>query len=322
MGPAPRGPGSIRRVLRIILTIVVAVAVGVVSERRAGPRAHRARQLALHAMLWVLLPFVVYVNIARLHLSVDAGLSMAVAAVAVMTTGVLMWRLGQGPLALPRSSTGAAIVCTIQANTAYLGLPLCATLFAHADLPRAVAYDSIVSLPLFLFGGYGVGAIFGDQVRDARVHERLRIALLRNPILAAVAAGLLVPGAWAPHALVSPSHTAVFALLPLGFYVVGVTLADEAQDGTLRIPPPLTPAVAAVSSLRLLLVPAVLLAASALIRVPAPFFLLAAMPVGINTLIVGHATGLDLRLTASSITWTTTVVLAVVLGLTFAGVLG
>jgi predicted permease len=307
---------------RIVVTIVAAVALGVVSERRAGVRAHHARRLALQAMLWVLVPFVVYVNIARLHLTVDAGLSLAIAAAAVASSGFLMWRLGKGPLALPRPATGAAIVCTIQANTAYLGLPLCATVFAHAELPRAVAYDSLVSLPMFLFGGYSVGAIFGERARDASVGKRLRGTFLRHPILLALVAGLVVPSTWAPHALVEPARIAVFALLPLGFYAVGVTLADEAKDGTLRIPPSLTPPVATVGSLRLLLAPAALLAASALIAVPAPFFLLAAMPVGVNTLIVGHATGLDLRLTASSITWTTTVVLLVALVLTFAGVLG
>jgi predicted permease len=309
-------------VLRIVLTVVLAVALGAASERRAPAAARRARRLALDAMLWVLVPFVAYVNIARLHLSLDAALSMAVAAAAITTAGFLAWRLGRGPLALGRASTGAAIVCTIQANTAYLGLPLCATLFAHAQLPRAVAYDAIVSLPMFLIGGYGIGALFGEHAREARLHTRLGHTLLRHPILVAVLAGLLVPRSWAPHALVGPARVAIFTLLPLGFYAVGVTLAAEAQDGVLRVPPPLTPPVAAVGTLRLLLVPAALLAASAVIAVPAPFFLQAAMPVGVNTLLVGHATGLDLRLTAAAIAWTTTIVLAAVLALTLAGVLG
>ena len=82
----------------------------------------------------------------------------------------------------------------------------------------------------------------------------------------------------------TPSHVAVYALLPLGFFVVGVTLGDEAKDGTLRIPPPLTPPIAAVVLLRMAFVPLVLLVVGLLlIDVPAPFYLLAAMPVGINT---------------------------------------
>ena len=90
-----------------------------------------------------------------------------------------------------------------------------------------------------------------------------------------------------------------------------MTLGDEAKEGTLRIPPPLSPPIVAVTLLRMAFVPLVLLVVGLLfIDVPAPFYLMAAMPVGVNTVLVGHATGLDLRLTSSAIAWTTTVALA------------
>jgi len=208
--------------------------------------------------------------------------------------------------------TRTFVAGTIQANTGYLGLPLCAALFTHAQFTQAVAYDALITVPTFALGAYGVGAVYGD-VPEARLHARVRTALLRNPILPAVLAGLLVPAAWAPHALVLPSRIAVFALLPLGFLAVGITLADEAQDGMLRIPPPLTPPLATVALVRMLFVPAVLLVVGlALLDVPAPFYLLAAMPTGVNSVVVAHATRLDLSMTASSITWTTTIALVVV----------
>ena len=306
--------------LPIILTVIAAVGVGVASERRAGVFAHRARMFVLRAMLWVLVPFVVYVNIARLHLTVDAGLSIAIALAVIAVCGVLAWRAARGPLALARPSAGAAIICTIQSNTGYLGLPLCAALFTHAQLTQAVAYDALITLPTFLFASYAIGALFGHAA-DLRARERMQAVLARNPVLLAVIAGLLVPRAWAPHALVTPSRVAIFALLPLGFYVVGVTLADEAQEGALAIPPPLTPPVAVVGALRMALPPLALLAASAAIDVPAPFFLLAAMPVGINTVVVAHSTGLDLRLASTSIAWTTAVALAAIAVLAAVGVL-
>lgn len=306
--------------LAIVLTVVVAVAVGAALERRANAAAHRARTLALRLALWVLLPFVAYVNIARTHLTVDAGISIAVAAVGLVACGLAMWRLA-GVLGLTRDATGAAIVCAIQSNTAYLGLPLVAALFTHAEFTQAVAYDALVTLPMFVLGSYGVGAVFGTE-RDAALVVRLRAGILRNPVLPAVIAGLLVPEAWAPEALELPSRVAVFALLPIGFFVVGVTLADEAKDGTLRIPPPLTPAVATAAALRLLFVPAVLLLAGLLIDVPSSYYLLAAMPVGVNTVLVAHATGLDLRPIAAAIAWTTTVALVAVVALDVAGVLG
>jgi predicted permease len=296
-------------VLAIVLTVILATGAGVAVERRDNAAADRARRLLLRAMLWVLVPFVAYVNIARAHLSLDATLAIAIAAASIVVAGAIMWRLGRGPLALRGPTAGAAIVATIQANTAYFGLPLVAALYTHAQLAQAVAYDGLVSLPMFMIGSFSVGARFG-HASGGGLRAQLSAGLLRNPVLYAVAAGLLVPDAWAPAALVTPSHLAVLALLPLGFFIVGVTLGDEAKDGMLRIPPPLTPPIAAVVVLRMAFVPLVLLLAGLLlIDVPAPFYLMAAMPVGVNTVLVGHATGLDLRLTSSSIAWTTVVAL-------------
>jgi len=303
-------------VLWIVLTVIVATAVGVAVERRDNARAHKLRQVLLQAMLWVLVPFVAYVNIARAHLSLDATLSIAIAAASIVVAGAIMWRLAHGPFALPSASAGAAVVTTIQANTAYFGLPLIAALFSHAELSQAVVYDGLVSLPMFVIGSYSVGARLG-HAREGGVREQLRTGLVRNPVLWAVVAALVVPEAWAPAALVTPSHVAVYALLPLGFFIVGVTLGDEAKDGMLRIPPPLTPPIGAVVVLRMAFVPLVLLVVGLLwIDVPAPFYVMAAMPVGINTVLVGHATGLDLRLTSSAIAWTTVVALVGIVVLT------
>ena len=300
----------------IALTTILATAVGVAVERRDNAHAHAARLVLLRLMLWVLVPFVAYVNIARAHLSLDATLSIAIAATSIVVAGTIMWRLGRGPFALPDASVGAGIVSTIQANTAYFGLPVIAALFTHAQLSQAVVYDGLVSLPMFVIGSYSVGARLG-HARAGGVREQLRTGLVRNPVLWAVLAGLLVPEAWAPAALVTPSHLAVYALLPLGFFIVGVTLGDEAKDGTLRIPPPLTRPIAAVVLLRMAFVPLVLAVVGlTLIDVPPPFYVMAAMPVGVNTVLVGHATGLDLRLTSSSIAWTTTIALAGIVVLT------
>jgi predicted permease len=301
--------------LLIVLTVLVATAVGVIAERRDNARARAARLVVLQLMLWVLVPFVAYVNIARARLSLDATLSIAIAAAAIAVAGTIMWRLARGPFALPSGTAGAAIVTTIQANTAYFGLPLIAALFTHAELSQAVVYDGLVSLPMFVIGSYGVGARLG-HAREGGLRAQLRTGLLRNPVLWAVLVALLVPEAWAPEALVTPSHVAVYALLPLGFLVVGMTLGDEATDGMPRIPPPLTPPVVAVMLLRMAFVPLVLLVVGLLlIDVPAPFYVMAAMPVGINTVLVGHATGLDLRLTSSAIAWTTVVALLGVVAL-------
>jgi predicted permease len=290
--------------LWIVLTVLVATAVGVAVARRANARAHAARLVVMRTMLWVLVPFVAYVNIARAHLPLDATIAIAIAAAGVIAAGTTMWRLGRGPFRLPDASIGAAIVATIQPNSAYFGLPLVAVLFSHEQLAQAIVYDGLVSLPTFAIGSFSVGARFG-RARTDGMRAQLRTGLLRNPVLWGVLAGLLVPEAWAPAWLVTPSHLAVYALLPLGFFVVGVTLGDEAKEGMLRIPPPLTPPIATAVALQMAFVPIVLLLAGLLIDVPPCFYVMAAMPVGVNTVLVAHATGLDLRLIVSAIAWST-----------------
>jgi len=292
--------------LLIVLTVIVATAAGVAVERRDNARADALRLVVMQAMLWVLVPFVAYVNVARAHLSTDATIAIAIAAAGVVAAGAIMWRLGRGPFRLPDASVGAAIVATIQPNSSYFGLPLVAALFSHAQLAQAVVYDSLITLPTFVLGSFSVGAHFGSA-RAGGLGEQLRAGLLRNPVLMAVSAGFLVPESWAPDVLVTPSHLAIYALLPLGFFVVGVTLGDEAKDGTLRLPPPLSRPIAAVVALQMAFVPLVLLVVGLAIDVPACFYVMAAMPVGVNTVLVGHATGLDLRLISSAIAWSTVV---------------
>jgi predicted permease len=93
-----------------------------------------------------------------------------------------------------------------------------------------------------------------------------------------------------------------------------VTLAAEADEGVPVFPPPLSHAVGLVLALRLAVAPALLyLMALALIDLPDSYLLLAAMPCGINTLVVAHAYGLDMRIAAGAVAWSTAVVVAIAL---------
>jgi predicted permease len=138
---------------------------------------------------------------------------------------------------------------------------------------------------------------------------RLRAFVTRNPPLAAVVLGLLAPDALDPDVLVHISQGILIGLLPIGFFVLGVNLMAEREEGVLAFPPPLTPPLAAVVLLRLVVAPGLVLLASALIvTLPDAYLLQAAMPTGINSMLVAHAYGLDLKLTAGAVAWTTTLV--------------
>jgi predicted permease len=206
----------------------------------------------------------------------------------------------------------------MQANTGYVGLPFVAVLLGSSQLGVGAAYDALVTNPVLFLGIFGVGAAFGERAGET-ARERLRAFVLRNPPLIAAVAALLAPAALAPDALVDASRIAVFAFVPLGFFAVGVTLAQESEEGALPFPPPLTPAVASALGLRLLVAPAVLLALAApLVSLPDAYLLMSAMPTGINTLVVAHVYGLDLRIAAGAIAWSTAIVVVagVVISLT------
>jgi predicted permease len=265
----------------------------------------------MRTMLFVLVPPVVFFNLVRLELTADVGAGIALGWVVVAASGVLAWLVGARILALGRPSTGSLINATLHPNTGYLGLPLCAAVLGADALDEAVAYDVLVGVPTLLLGVFGVGAAFGTKAGET-VRDRLQAFFTRNPPLYAAVAALAAPDALAPEVLVDASRVLVFALLPLGFFAVGVTLAEEAEHGAVPFPPPFTRRIAAALVLRLAVAPALLLAAAApLIDLPDAYLLLAAMPSGLNGMIVAHAYGLDLPFSAGAIAWGTTVVLVV-----------
>jgi predicted permease len=292
----------------IAATIAAALAVGASAEHRYGAGAHRAAQLVLRTMLYALVPFIAFFNIARLHVDANVGGGIGLGYVALAVTGGLAYVAGRRLLALSRPGTGSLMCSVVQGNTGYLGLPLTVALLGSHRLGEAVAYDSLVQAPTLLVAGFGIGAAFGTRAGEG-ARQRLRAFIARNPPLVAVIAGLLAPESLSPDVLVHVSRVLVISLLPLGFFAVGVTLAGEAEQGAIRFPPPFTRAIGVALGLRLLVAPGLLaLLAYPLIHLPAPYLLLAAMPSGINGLVIAHAYGLDLSLSSGAIAWSTAVV--------------
>jgi predicted permease len=288
----------------IAVVVGVAVAAGVSFQRRRPDRAGDVARAILRAMLLFLVPPVVFFNVAQLQFTHDVGGGIVLGWVALAITGVIAHFAGTRLLGLSRPSTGSLIIAGLQPNSGYLGLPLCAAVLGTSSLDRAVAYDTLVVAPMLLLGVFGVGAAYGSRSGETR-RERARTFLARNPPLLAAVAGLLVPDALAPELLVDASRVLVFALLPLGFFTVGVTLTQE----RLRVPPPMTRPLATALAFRLVLAPLLLLALAApLIDLPTSFLILAAMPPGLNGLAVAHAYGLDLAFTAGAIAWGTGIV--------------
>lgn len=297
----------------LALAILASVVAGVSAERRYGAGALALTRRILDAMLYGALPFIVFFVLARAELTAGAGIGLLLGYASLAVVGLGAYLLATRVLALPTPTAAMVVVAAIMGNTGFFGAPVVATILDHDDLGAAITYDALVSGPMFFVVAFAVAAAFTTRGETAGV--RLRTYLLRNPPLVAVAAALLAPDALAPDVLVEIARVAVIGLAPVGFFVVGVQLAAE----RIRFPPPLPKPVGVVIALRMGVAPLLLLglATATAADVPDAYLLQAAMPVGVNTLVVAHAYDLDRGLAAAALAWSTA--LALVAGLLAAG---
>jgi predicted permease len=267
----------------------------------------------------VVTPIVVFFNLARLEITADVGAGIALGWTALALTALIAWGVGRRLLHLERPSAGVLSIVGLQGNTGLLGLPVVAVLLGFDELSEAVAYDALVQQPAFLLGSFGIAAATGTRAGET-ARQRVRTFFLRNPVLPAVVAALVAPDALAPDVLVDASRVLLLAVPALGFFAIGVTLAEEADDGALAFPPPLTPRIGAALVIRLVLAPLLLVALAApFIDLPEAFILMAAMPAGLYIVALAHTYGLDLGYAASAIVWTTIVAVPVLVAAAIIG---
>jgi malate permease and related proteins len=297
-------------VLLTAAAIVVATGIGIWAERRWPQRSAEASRKALVLILYAVLPPVIFLNLAAADIDLDHGVGLTLGWLALALTSAAVWWVSTRLLRLPRHQVGAMICTVLVVNTGYLGYPMTVALLGDEQLSDAVLWDVLVSGPGLLLGAFAVGAAFGTKAGES-ARQRVGAFFTRNPPLYAAIAGLLAPRALAPDLLVDISQVMVIAILPVGFFVVGATLAEGAEQGELPLPPPLTRQVAVSLVGRLVLAPALLLAMAApLIDLPSAYLLLAAMPSGLNGMVVSHAYGLDNQIVAEAIVWSTAIVVA------------
>jgi len=297
----------------IIAAIVVATGAGVAAERRWPERAGHDSRRALLWILYLVLPPVTFFNLVHVSFDADLGGGIGLALIATMLAAATAWAVGSRVLRLTPPETGAAITCTLVANTAYLGYPLTIALLGSDQLGEAVAYDIAVGAPALLIGAFSAGAAFGTRAGEG-AGQRTGAFFARNMPLYAAILALIAPASLAPDLLVEVSRVVVVAILPVGFFAVGAALMEDAGAEGLRMPPPLTRSTALVIATKLAVLPALLyLLALPLIDLPDTYLLMALMPSGLNSMIVTHAYGLDLATTAEAVTWTTAIVVVVAL---------
>jgi len=289
------------------VAIAVSASAGVAAEQRCPATAVSWARRLLVISLYTLIPFVVFFNLDRAHLNADLAGGLVTGSVAILSAVGLAWVAGSRLLRLARPSTGTLISTTAVPNSGYLGYPLTASLLGFHALGQAVVYDVIVVSPCLLLIAFGAGASFGTRAGES-LGERATAFLTRNPPLYAAIAAVIAPASFAPDVLVDISRGMVIALLPIGFFAVGAVLAEETEEGTLELGSPFSPPIGAAILLRLAIAPGLLLLLSLpFIDLPGPYLLLAAMPCGVNSLLVSHVYGLDAKLAAQAVAWTTSI---------------
>ena len=300
--------------LWILLTILVSVAAGIYGEHRWPEKAGSGSRRGLLLILYFVLPPIVFFNLVHVELSFGGGAGIGAGILTSICVGLLAWFLAVPVLKLDRPVAGAVICSAVLANTSYLGYPMVYTLMGGEALTNAVLFDVVVSYLTLMIGAFGVGAAFGTKAGEG-FRERLKAFFFKNPLLVAAVLGLLAPESLAPDLAVDISRVLVVIPLVVGFFAVGAILTEEVRDGVMKVPPRPHKPLGAVLICRLVAAPALLLLFTLPFSgVPDSYYLLAVMPTGLNSMIVGHAYGLDLRTAAEAIVYTTTIVLLGVAG--------
>lgn len=297
--------------LTLAATSLTALILGVMAERRWRVGARKLSGRLLETVVYVVMPIVVFLTIIELKLTGAVGAGLAFGLTERVVAVAAAWLVATRLIALNRPQTGALMAVTAIANTGYLGIPLTAMLIGSNQIGLAVAYENLVNAPAVLVIGFGVGAVFGTK-SGSTWKQRLTAFLTRNPPLYALIVALFMPKSVAPSWGVDVAHTLALGIAPVGFFALGVNLMLEHDETGVRVfPPPMTPAIAAAIGIRLAVAPTVMICLSSLIvSVPHTFLLEAAMPSGINALVVAHLYGLDMKITVGAITWSTAIVVA------------
>ena len=159
-----------------------------------------AARRALTLLLYVLLPPVIFFNLAAADIDLEPRRRPGPRHRSPSSLGLAARLVGREPGACSCRGlqTGAVVCAVLSVNTGYLGYPLTVALLGRDQLSTAVLYDVLVTGPCLLLGAFAVGAAFGTKAGETP-RQRVRAFFTRNPPLYAAIAGLLAPQALAPH---------------------------------------------------------------------------------------------------------------------------
>jgi predicted permease len=299
----------------IVITMAVSGALGGVFAHRHPETSESFARRLMNVILWVIIPPVLYFNLVHFEFTAQTTRALGVAWAGNLLLVAVAFAVA-GRFTLTRPQVGAFVCCAVMGNTAYLGYAFAVAALGSAELETAIIYDIVVMLPSLIFIAFSIGAAYGTVADSPK--DRFKSYFTRNPLLFTAALALISPDSFSPDWARDITHILVYTLLPGGFFAVGIIVRHESELDGLSFPPKLTGPIAASSLLKLAFLPLFLLAASATVtKIPTAYMLQAMMPTGVNNLLLANNYGLDRKLTAGIIVWTTLVIAVVGVAIEF-----
>ncbi len=299
----------------IVITMAVSGSLGALFAHNRPDSSEAFAKRLMDFVLWVIIPPVLFFNLAHFEFTATIGKALAMAWIGNLLLVATAFAIARR-MTLTRPQIGAFVCSAVMGNTAYLGYAFSSAALGSAQLDTAIIYDIVVMLPSLIFIAFSIGAAFGTHADTPK--ERFKSYFTRNPLLYTAALALLAPASWSPDWARDITHYLVYAILPAGFFAVGIVVRHESEVDKLRFPPRLTKPVAAASLLKLGFLPVFLLLVDLWItKIPKAYVLQAMMPTGVNNLLLANNYGLDRKLTAGMIVWTTMVIAVVGLVIEF-----
>jgi predicted permease len=293
-------------VIAIVATMLVCGVLGGAYAHRRPERSDAFAKRLMDFVLWVIIPPVLFFNLAHYEFTTQTGKALALSWIGNLLLLAVAFAVARR-LPLTRPQLGAFVCCAVMGNTAYLGYAFSGAALGSDQIETAIIFDIVVMLPSFIFIAFSVAAAFGSYADTAR--ERFKSYFTRNPLIFTAALALLAPASLSPDWAREITHYLVYAILPLGFFALGIVVRHESELDKLNFPPRLTVPVVLASGLKLGFLPLFLVGVDHwLVKIPTAYVLQAMMPTGLNNLLLANNYGLDRKLTASIIVWTTLVI--------------
>ncbi len=288
---------SAAELLAAFTTVFFILAIGFGVERVHPFDRQTLNQLAT-LVVDVLLPiFLFYATATSTSPAALAAAPLLVLLGSLLTLLGLLLAVILGPLARVGPQQQPAFrFSAMVANTAFLGIPIAVGLYGSVGAVYGVLYDFGTTLVILTVG---IWILSGGRSTNLA-------NLVRNPLILAVVAGLLwaLTGWQFPEWFARPCETVGNATLPLALLLSGAQLGSIRSRSGWQWRP-----VAALTAIRLLIVPLIAVAGLSLLARDEVFsgvvLVQAAMPVGLTTAIMARSYGADSEIPASAVLWST-----------------